>query len=69
MKLGTLKTAIRESNQAPRIRTEFLGQHVDLVLQKTPLLEELDRIYPDGRSQETGLWLREDGHIMKETER
>lgn len=70
MKLGALKTAIRESEVAPRLEVLLdNGKRLTVVAQKTPLLASLDELYPEGRSQETELWLREDGFLMRESDR
>lgn len=69
MKLGALKSAIRDLKGAPKIWVGVLGQPMTVDAQKTPLLAELDRLYPEGRAQETGLWLRDDGYLMREEDR
>lgn len=57
MKLGALKSAIRDNEGAPRAWMNMPGADcaVDVALVKTVLLERLDEAYPGGRSVETGL--------------
>lgn len=66
MKLGALKTAIRELTVAPKVMMK-LGDHViQIDAQKTPLLAQLDKTFPGGRTQETGLHVRDDGFLMND---
>lgn len=58
MKLGELRAAIRKTKGAPFMDVAAIGPSgvtLRLVLQKTPLLEELDRAYPGGKAAETGM--------------
>ena len=57
MKLGNLKAAIRATKGNPIIETRLFsdGPMLSLALQKTALLEELDRAYPGGKAVETDL--------------
>ena len=57
MKLGNLKAAIRATKGNPVIETKLFsdGPTLTLALQKTALLEELDRAYPGGKAVETDL--------------
>ncbi|TIW02783.1 MAG: hypothetical protein E5V77_05120, partial [Mesorhizobium sp.] len=52
MKLGELRAAIRKSKETPYVNIfPFLGTEkgITLHLQKTPLLAELERVYPGGK--------------------
>lgn len=64
MKLGQLKAAIK-AGPNPILRVHHEGRELHLTLQKGPLLEQLDKIYPD-RTQETNLYLRPDGYLSRE---
>ncbi|MGV1943534.1 hypothetical protein ACQZ5D_23905 [Agrobacterium sp. 22-211-1] len=55
MKLGELRGAIRKTKGSPFTIVTIGGEAITLVLQKTPLLEELDRVFPGGKAAETGL--------------
>ncbi|KDR87711.1 hypothetical protein L905_19130 [Agrobacterium sp. TS43] len=55
MKLGELRGAIRKTKGSPFTIGTIGGEAITLVLQKTPLLEELDRVFPGGKAAETGL--------------
>ncbi|NSZ73925.1 hypothetical protein G6L74_09250 [Agrobacterium tumefaciens] len=55
MKLGELRGAIRKTKGSPFTIVAIGGEDITLVLQKTPLLEELDRVFPGGKAVETGL--------------
>jgi hypothetical protein len=69
MKLGALKSAIKEGG-TPKIRVNLVGLHpVDLDIQKGSLLAALDASFPEGRAQETGLYLQAAGFIDRETNR
>jgi hypothetical protein len=59
VKLGALKSAIRDNEGPPRAWMNMPGTDcaVDVALVKSVLLERLDEAYPGGRSQETGLEL------------
>lgn len=67
MKLGPLKSAIRDLQQAPRALFRI---HPDVVLevhlQKTPLLASLDTAFPNGRASETGLTINAEGFLTRE---
>lgn len=69
MKLGPLKAAIRELSEAPKMQINSIDRPdpFEVVLQKTPLLAELDRHYPGGRAVETAWKLTEDGYLVRET--
>lgn len=69
MKLGELNTAIRTFGGAVKVRVAMDALEVSLDVQKTSLLDELKRLFPDGRAQETGLFLRKDGYLMLERQR
>lgn len=70
MKLGELRGAIRKTKGAPFMDAfPFPGTEngFRFVLQKTPLLEELERAYPGGKATETGLTFNvETGHLKPE---
>lgn len=58
MKLGELRGAIRKYKGNPYVNLfPFPGSDKGfrIYAQKTPLLEELERVYPGGKSTETGL--------------
>lgn len=55
MKLGELRGAIRKTKGSPFTIATIGGEAITLVLQKTPILEELDRVFPGGKAAETGL--------------
>ena len=67
MKLGELRGAIRKTKGNPYMEAyPFPGTDggFRFVLQKTPLLEELERAYPGGKAVETGLTFDpETGHL------
>lgn len=68
MKLGQLKAAIRASKGNPPSVVASLtlgGPLLTLALQKTALLEELDRAYPGGKAVETGLQFSEKTGILE----
>jgi len=71
MKISALNTAIRGLRGAPKVRFKIAaihpthaGQEMVLELQKTPLLAELKRMFPNGRSEETGITVDDDGFLM-----
>ena len=66
MKLGNLKAAIRATKGNPIIETRLFteGPMLSLALQKTALLEELDRAYPGGKAVETDLVFDEKTGIL-----
>lgn len=65
MKLGPLKSAIRDLPQAPKFKGRgWDGTEFDFHLQKTPLLAELDRLYPD--RGETGYAINSEGYLTKD---
>lgn len=70
MKLGALKTTIREGSN-PRIRFALYPPgrepvEVEVALQKGSILEQLDLAFPEGRAQETGLHINPDGFLTSE---
>lgn len=70
MKLGPLKSAIRDGD-APKVlvrhvRTDGTEVQITWVAQKTPLLAELDRLFPEGRAQETHLHINQEGYLTHE---
>ena len=69
MKLGNLKAAIRATKGNPIIETRLFsnGPMLSLALQKTALLEELDRAYPGGKAVETDLVFNEKTCILYPT--
>ena len=69
MKLGNLKAAIRATKGNPIIETRLFsdGPMLSLALQKTALLEELDRAYPGGKAVETDLVFDEKTGILRPT--
>lgn len=69
MKLGPLKAAIRAAAN-PRVYVQVGGIiRIAPVMQKGSLLEELDAAFPQGKAQETGLWVSEEGFLMREGDR
>ena len=70
MKLGNLKAAIRATKGNPVIETKLFadGPTLTLALQKTALLEELDRAYPGGKAVETDLTFDEKTCILSAVE-
>jgi hypothetical protein len=67
MKLGELRGLIRKTkgNVTTHIQLVPGGPRLLLALQKTPLLEELERVYPGGRNFETGVSFNsETGYIV-----
>ena len=69
MKLGNLKAAIRATKGNPIIETRLFtdGPTLSLALQKTALLEELDRAYPGGKAVETDLVFDEKTGVLRPT--
>ena len=69
MKLGNLKAAIRATKGNPVIETKLFadGPTLTLALQKTALLEELDRAYPGGKAVETDLVFNEKTGVLQPT--
>lgn len=68
MKLGELRGLIRKTKGNPYVNVfPFPGtdKGFRFHLQKTPLLEELDRVYPGGKSVETGLEFNVDTGCLK----
>ena len=56
MKLGELKSKIRNTKGSPMLQIELTpGALGTIALMKTPLMEALDTMYPGGKSVETGL--------------
>jgi hypothetical protein len=70
MKLGALKSAIRDLKTAPKALVRFGCDKRSLVLdlQKTPLLAELDKIFIGGRAEETGFEVTADGYLSHKDE-
>ena len=70
MKLGNLKAAIRATKGNPLIVTALFsdGPVLTLALQKTALLDELDRAYPGGKAVETDLTFDEKTGILRPTD-
>lgn len=68
MKLGQLRAAIRNFKGNPYVNV-FPIPNSDggmvLHLQKTPLLKELDRVYPGGKAVETGLDFEEKTGLLR----
>ncbi|RWP29883.1 hypothetical protein [Mesorhizobium sp.] len=70
MKLGELRGAIRKTKGNPFVNVfPFPGtdKGFRLFLQKTPLLEELERVYPGGKAVETGLEFNVETGMLKST--
>lgn len=68
MKVGELRGAIRKTKGNPYINVyPFPGtdQGFRFYLQKTPLLEELERVYPGGKTVETGLEFNVETGLLK----
>lgn len=60
MKLGELRGAIRKMKGNPSIRLPLGGGAVmTIVTQKTPLLEELERLFPGGKGVDTPIEFNE----------
>ncbi len=57
MKLGDVRGAIRKAKGNPvlwtRVGTD--GPWIKVVVQKAPILDELERVFPGGKGVETGL--------------
>lgn len=71
MKLGELRGAIRKTKGNPYVNLfPFPGtdKGFRLYLQKTPLLEELERVYPGGKGVETGLEFVEETGLLRSVE-
>lgn len=71
MKLGELNTAIRKMSGAPKANLRYHPdgredvELFDLEITKKSLLDAIKRQFPEGgRSTETGLRLKADGHIV-----
>lgn len=72
MKLGELRGAIRKFKGNPIVNlypipSSNMGMKV--ALQKTPLLAELERVYPGGKSVETGFVFNESTGVLSCPER
>lgn len=68
MKLGELRSAIRKTKGNPIVKVPLVGGTIfTLTLQKTPLLEELERAYPGGKAVETGLSFVEETGLLRGT--
>lgn len=55
MKLGELRGLIRKTKGSPAVRVRLGEADLNLLIQKTPLLEELEKAFPGGKMVETGL--------------
>lgn len=65
MRLGELRGAIRKMKGNPSIRLPLSdGAVMTVVTQKTPLLEELERLFPGGKGVETPFELNEATGVM-----
>lgn len=65
MKLSDLRASIRKSKGNPSIVVALTpGVPMTLVLQKTPLLEELAKAYGSNRATETGLTFDEGTGVL-----
>lgn len=65
MKLSDLRGAIRKTKGNPSVVVEFApGLRMTLMLQKTPLLEDLGRQFGEDRTAETGLTFDESLNII-----
>lgn len=68
MKLGELRSAIRKTKGNPIVKVPLVGGTIfTLYLQKTPLVEELERAYPGGKGVETGLSFVEETGLLRGT--
>ncbi|MGA1831650.1 hypothetical protein [Rhizobium wenxiniae] len=68
MKLGELRSAIRKTKGNPIVKVPLVGGTIfTLTLQKTPLLEELEKAYPGGKGVETGLSFVEQTGLLRGT--
>jgi len=68
LKLGELRGLIRKTKGNPHINVyPFPGtdKGFTFYLQKTPLLEELDRVYPGGKAVETDLEFNVDTGLLR----
>jgi hypothetical protein len=67
MKLGALKSAIRDLTTAPQALVDLPnGNQLHIHAQKGPLLTSLDNAFPGGKAIETGLSLTEGGILVEE---
>jgi len=65
MKLSELRAAIRKTKGNPSIVVALVpGAPMTLMLQKTPLLDELGRVYGNERTADTGLTFDENTGIL-----
>lgn len=65
MKLSEIRSAIRKVKGNPSIVVELTaGVPLTLMLQKTPLLDELGRAFNSERTAETGLTFDEDTGVI-----
>lgn len=66
MKLGELRAALRKTKGNPTVVVELVpGKRFDLIIQKTPFFEELDKHFPGGKAVETGLSFDETSGIVR----
>jgi hypothetical protein len=66
MKLGKLNAAIRAAKKVRFLARIEEGFNLPFTLEKTPLLATLAEAFPEGRSQETGLYLNAEGFLSRE---
>lgn len=65
MRLGELRGAIRKTKGNPIVRVPLAdGRVMTLSLQKTPLLEELERLFPGGKGTETPFEFHEASGVL-----
>lgn len=67
MKLGELRGAIRKMKGNPIIFIPIDGQLMCVTTQKTPLLEELERLFPGGKGAETSIEFSESTGVISFT--
>lgn len=68
MKLGELRAAIRKTKGNPHINIypwPGTDKGLRIVAQKTELLKELERVYPGGKSTETGMEFVENTGMLR----
>ncbi len=66
MKLGELRSVLRKMKGNPSVVVELVpGKHFNLVIQKTPFFEELDKVFPGGKAAETGLIFDADSGVVR----
>lgn len=67
MLLGNLRGQIRKTKGNPTITTVIAGKPMTLGLVKGILLEELERAFPGGKSEETGIEFDEENNVLTVT--